>query len=102
MVLLKAYEMKTYKIRVTRADIKNGHPQEASDCPVFLAMNRKLKNVEAVSGSGATLFDGKYFYEIPMPGNAADWINRFDNDESVKPFSFTLKVPLLLTQYPVG
>lgn len=85
--------MKTYKIRVTKADISNGEPMEASACPVFLALRRKLKDVAAVSADTASICINDVYQDIPLPFKVGQWILRFDDLKPVKPFFFTLKVP---------
>lgn len=71
--------MKTYKIKVTKADIKNGEPQVADACPVFLALHRRIKNVVAVTVEDISLKKSRgRYYDIPMPEpKIGRWIKRF-------------------------
>lgn len=87
--------MKTYKIRVTKADIKNGIPSNDEACPVFLAVKRNIKGVICVSSFHLVLCDSRNSYEknVRMPKQVGKWIDRYDAHKSVKPFAFTLKIP---------
>lgn len=90
---VKTGKMKTYKIRVTKADIKKGKPQEGDACPVFLAIRRKIDTVETVNADDITFRDGNGYRAIATPYKPRKWITRFDDFKPVRPFSFTLNVP---------
>lgn len=84
------------KIEVTKEDIKNGTPQDAGKCPIALAAKRKVKNM------GWVIADRLYIDGYPegeekfidMPKKCEAFIDKFDMVKPVKPFSFTLNVPL--------
>lgn len=83
------------KIDVTARDIRRGRPWRADACPLFLACDRLLRDVETVYFCVA--FQGSEDY-VDLPPRAMDWVNDFDLGNPVKPFSFTLNVPAKLVR----
>jgi len=91
--------MKTIRITVTKQDIANGKIRSNKRCPVALAVRRAclrrggwqagLKHVE-IGRQFCYLSDQG---EIVLPKRARRFIARFDDKESVKPFSFNLRIP---------
>lgn len=77
------------KIHVTKEDIKNGERFDCHRCPIALAATR----------AGLTDVDVDYLTisanqeTHTLPDNAVCFIDRFDDGESVKPFTFILDVP---------
>lgn len=85
------------KIQVTQTDIDNGIPVNSCLCPIALAIARQttLQNVEVDSYGHRRAFidvgDSKAF---PLPDICVGFMEKFDNEQKVKPFSFELDIPL--------
>lgn len=86
------------KIDVTTKHIKTGQPENESWCPIALAIREKL-SIDP-SDDGAVEVDG---YEIKVeadnaigrmrtPARASTFVENFDDNQTVKPFSFILKL----------
>jgi hypothetical protein len=78
-------------IKVTQNDIDNGTRNSARTCPVSLALGRRIKGQSLVGVSGLYLPGSNGGISIPF--KVADFVDRFDNKELVKPFNFYLDVP---------
>lgn len=77
------------KITVTKKDIENGFPASCSSCPIALAIRRATrKNI--LVGSSEIGHPAIGFKDIKLPKKVRLFIERFDQDIPVKPFSFTL------------
>jgi len=86
------------KIIVTQKDIDKGLKSTCYYCPVALAFKRKIKSEipcgVAVNAKNIHHFHGKSWDRYNLPKEAKKFIQRFDNDQSVKPFSFEIKKDL--------
>ena len=86
------------KIKVTQKDIDKGLKSTCYYCPVALAFKRKIKSEipcgVAVNAKNIHHFHGKSWDRYNLPKEAKKFIQRFDNDQSVKPFSFEIKKDL--------
>lgn len=75
-------------IRVTEANIKEGHRGSCRQCPVALAMLR-AGLLFAYVGPYMTWWDGTK-HQVAIPEAVREFIFRFDGDMPVWPFSFQL------------
>ena len=82
-------------INVTAEHIAAGVQQSCSHCPVALALADAFPEAD-VYANGAT-FDirphGGGGLHLDLPGEAEDFIVRFDDDGYGEPFSFTVDYP---------
>lgn len=79
------------KINVTKWDISNGTAGNSAFCPVALAFVRAgIKKVEVNYVDFTASSNGK-FYDLPK--KAQKFIDDFDSDAPVKPFSFNVNIP---------
>lgn len=75
-------------IHVTQADIQGGEPRNCYKCPVAMALLRHTGRKVLVSP--LRIADGdKIIVTPPALGN---WIANYDQDYTVKPFSFELDI----------
>ena len=83
------------KIEVTQKDIDKGLKLTCYYCPIALAFKRKVKSEircsVAVKTKKVHYFYGKSWVSYDLPKEATKFIQRFDNDEPVKPFTFEIK-----------
>lgn len=80
--------MKTKLIQVTRADIKRGYINSTTGCPVALALERAgIKNVWV----SCYYLNGED--TIRTPSKVQRFMDRFDDEKPVNPFSFLLRLP---------
>lgn len=83
------------RIRVTEADICNGERLSSSGCPIALAVKRRLRRkIVSVSVGYADVVVGlrenpRAIY--PLPADALEFANAFDDGKDVTPFDFDLK-----------
>lgn len=79
------------KIRVTSADIKRGNPNRAKSCAIAIAAKRIFKTKLSVSDDCICVFtkSGTAYYNLPRV--AQRFIDRFDDYQIVRPFSFEVK-----------
>jgi nitrate/TMAO reductase-like tetraheme cytochrome c subunit len=86
------------KIIVTQKDIDKGLKSSCYECPIAHAFKRKLKNKVpcgvAVNAENVYHFDGKSLDKYNLPKEAKKFIQRFDNDQPVKPFTFEIEKDL--------
>lgn len=80
-------------VRVTKSDIALGKPGIPSNCPVAIAINRKLKNGQKASVLSDTfkIYDREHKTvrsNIKLPGRVYTFVKRFDHLLIVKPMSF--------------
>ena len=83
--------MKTYKIKVTRADIKKGKPMSPFCCPIANAINRTLGDLACVSGARVRFRSGDKYVLLDPTNRVRDFMCDFDAGREVKPTTFTLK-----------
>lgn len=83
------------KIQVTQEDIDNGHPGALSECPIAHALNRELGGSWSVRMTKAINCGIPDFSDkddeidvIDLPSDARHFIDRFDNNRVVRPFTF--------------
>jgi hypothetical protein len=86
-------------IDVTEADIADGVPEQCSRCPIALAMERagRAAGIPPLGGSYALAIPGGFTSWVGdrktaggLPRIALDWMERFDQARTGKPFSFDL------------
>lgn len=78
------------KITVTQDDIDNGHRNDCERCPVAIAIRRCIDVPYGVDVGGNTRIItpiGNFKY----PSTVRKFIHNFDNQLTVKPFTFNLK-----------
>lgn len=85
-------------IRVTQEDIDRGERRSCAECPVALAVRRHFLGTPAFSFyENVEIDDGKDRLIAGTPEIATNFMEAFDDGESVSPFSFTLDLqPLRL------
>ena len=73
------------KIQVTKKDINKGIIEDVHYCPIARAVKRIVKkNAEVtVNGTSVTI-------TVPLTAQMQRFVEKFDNEEAVGPFSFTL------------
>jgi hypothetical protein len=77
------------RVRVTEKDIVVGVYGSCFRCPIARAMARVFRTQIHV---GSCSFSRAGWYRF-LPTEACDFISRFDEGKTVKPFSFTVNVP---------
>lgn len=83
------------RIRVTRADIKNGIPKDSLSCPIALAIRRACPRSTQVSVYENVIIHqcGVRLPPIELPEEALAFIMLFDDQKPVRPFSFEVDLP---------
>lgn len=77
----------TQTINVTQQHIKDGVPGDPHVCPIALAIHQTTgRSHVKVEGYLFTIDHGMYF----MPFSVRNFIDAYDNNEPVQPFSFVL------------
>lgn len=76
------------KVNVTRDDIKRGIPEDESYCPIARAVRRLGKKKLVLVDADICVLG---LHDFKLPRKAAKFIDKFDNGETVKPFSFTMQ-----------
>jgi hypothetical protein len=80
------------KIEVTQKDIDKGHRSSCYECPIAHAFKRKVKNKIrygfAVNSECIEYLTKDMWYSYNLPKKAKLFIQRFDRDYPVKPFTF--------------
>ena len=83
------------KIEVTQKDIDKGLKSTCYYCPIALAFKRKIKSEialgVAVNAKNVHHFHEKSWHRYDLPKEAKKFIQRFDSDQPVKPFTFEIK-----------
>ena len=95
------------KVDVSSWHIEKGLPSEGDRCPVALALSDALALNDRKLDVGHNSFtisyaDGTYLMNLPLPGEAQNFIYRFDNHNPVEPFSFEIDYyidPFIQTKY---
>jgi hypothetical protein len=80
--------MKSFTVHVKGKHIKQGKPGQGDYCPIALALKDMGYSDVNVQGAGAIEVDG---VDLEVPDNIDKFIGKFDDHESVKPFSFVAK-----------
>ena len=81
--------MKTLKIEVTEANIKNGK-SSLDCCPIALALKRATFYKKRIMINEEVIIIGEKW--INTPERLSKFISKFDNVEKVKPFTYNLKI----------
>jgi hypothetical protein len=89
--------MKTYKVSVTKTDIKKGCRYKSRNCPVARAMERAIgRPVSVYSGGGFAFLHKRTLKKLgkehQVSGVVGDFILDFDRGLEVEPFKFTVSV----------
>lgn len=87
-----------YEINVTQEHINNGKTQDYYSCPISLAIKEKLKkdDVHPIIKTGHTSIKiftiGSFYYHVvyTIPDIATYFIQQFDKEKPVHPFSFKI------------
>ena len=79
----------TYTVNVTSTDIANGISRRQEECPVALALTRRFKN-NYCKVNNSYVFVTEVGV-IKPPQKVKEFIQKFDDEEEVKPFRFTFK-----------
>jgi len=87
--------MKSLKVRVTAKDIRAGVREKAEWCPVALAIGRVTGVRPSVYADHVRVYVEGGFYEVTLPGKVLRFIDSFDNNTHVEPFTFTLTLGML-------
>lgn len=80
-----------YKIKVTKTDIKRGKPGVPCACPISLAISRAT-GMKRVYVSDPSIPLHNYCYFGNKPEQIEDFIEKFDEGDKVRPFSFELEL----------
>lgn len=80
--------MPNITIEVTQKDINEGKAFQSHQCPVALAISRKMR----IFGVDREIVFIDYFEPTPLPDIACKFISDFDEGKPVQPFSFVLTV----------
>lgn len=75
------------KIKVLQRHINAGEPGMGEHCPVAIAIKEQSKH-KFVNVKGLEMYLGAW--RAPSPDKVVQFVERFDNGESVKPFYFEL------------
>ncbi len=76
-------------VNVTEHDIAAGIPEESNSCPIALAVYRQYPDaIVDVDGCNIVLNNAVF----PLPEPACEFIDNFDSEHAVKPFSFEASV----------
>lgn len=93
-------------VNVTQKDIDNGMDNNGFLCPISLALRRRINNrsfVPSTKKSLIRIYRGHWTNphcqlvamppDVVLPEKATKFINKFDEHETVKPFSFSIDIP---------
>ena len=84
-------------VKVTVKDIRKGKRNEATRCPVALAIKRQIGSDRLVVYEGFCFIGNRYnlydyrITQYPFSRHTRNWIHEFDKTGKGKPFSFILK-----------
>ena len=95
--------MTKVKISVDEDAIARGKPGNCLECPVALAMNKKLRDPHTAAAFGATAdirVSGTSSAFLRLPAASSEFVMKFDRREQVEPFEFDIHIPsCLLARY---
>jgi len=83
---------RTFTVRVTRKDIREGQPDDPNYCPIALALQRATGVEDVEVESSSIRVDG--FKELTTPRHIEDFVEDFDGGGNVKPFRFRITIPV--------
>ena len=91
-------KVKRVKVNVTARHIRNGEHEDASGCPIALAL-LTATNLPGWEVNGSAFNNDIWHascqgWEEVLPKKAARFALAFDNAEPVEPFSFTIRLPV--------
>lgn len=90
---MKALKKQWVKIEVTKKDIKHGRKGQARFCPVARAMKRLTLHKKVWVGGASVSYRVRGSMQgAKLPRAARAFIERFDRGQTVKPFSFSVRV----------
>lgn len=75
-------------VTVTQQDIDTGTKRSICSCPIALSLKRQMNTSIVIVRSDIILVRDKYH---GTPKEAVEFMERFDNELSVKPFSFDME-----------
>ena len=79
-------------VKVTKRDIQRGERINSRKCPVALAL-RRLTTRDIWVGISTIWERGFKRKEVKLPKAAQVFIERFDDERAVKPFTFKITLP---------
>lgn len=85
------------KIRVTQKHIRRGVAGESQACPIALALHEATGHRFIVDSS--ELMDDVWSVRFRAPASVSRFVERFDQEDAVKPFTFNLTMRLAF-EYP--
>lgn len=89
------------KITVTENDISKGHPRHCTHCPIALAFRRQgFEEVRLSSTIAEHWHLGILQAVAKLPPAATAFINIFDTEGKVQPFSFDIEWEPVPVRYP--
>lgn len=74
-------------VRVKQEHIDGGVKRDPCNCPISLALKDSMDIIRVHVTDYGIIVGGHSYY---TPDNAREFIKKFDGDELVKPFEFTL------------
>lgn len=94
------------KIDVTKKDISNGIVGDGTFCPISQAFNRVFNKVDFINIDGETaeitlygnndpefgVEEDDQEFSLKLPSKAGEFVYKFDNHETVTPFSFNVSL----------
>lgn len=85
------------RVVVTQKDIENGVPDRNMECPIALSLRRRLHSedvrVYQSKFSISYLIDDVWATDVfELPSKAMNFIERFDDHQKVKPFTFEIDI----------
>jgi hypothetical protein len=78
-------------IQVTAEHIRKGSICSSASCPIALAISAALLTPCSVLHHSVSLY-GDYQRHVNLPQSCADFINAFDTERPVSPFTFELEL----------
>lgn len=85
------------KVEVTQEDIDNGKMKSCDFCPVALAVNRVIRPQRDAQVYACIVIirheEGQRGGFPSLPLAAQEFIENFDDERDVEPFSFALNIP---------
>lgn len=94
------------KINVTKKDISNGVVGDVAFCPIAQAFGRVFKRVDYIDVNELTAditlygnyntntggYEDDTNFGLKLPSKAGKFVNKFDHEEDVEPFSFNVSL----------